>query len=132
MEKFFQPFMLGPVRLVNRFVFPPIKLGYGNPDGTVTDRQLIFYQQIAQKGPAIVVLEPASVTPEGKEHPKQLCVHLPESAMELKKIVEVVHKEDRLVCLHLNHADAASNPKATAAKPKAPSVITCPTTTGAV
>jgi 2,4-dienoyl-CoA reductase-like NADH-dependent reductase (Old Yellow Enzyme family)/thioredoxin reductase len=125
METVFKGFMLGTLEIVNRFVFPPIKLAYGNPDGTVTDRQLVFYQQIAKQGPAVVILEPVSVTPEGKEHPKQLCVHLPGSAEQLKKLVEVIHIENRLACLHLNHAGAAANPMATGTKPKAPSGITC-------
>jgi len=127
MEKMYEGFILGNVELANKFVFPPIKLGYGNPDGTVSERQLLFYQQIARDGPAVVILEPVSVTPEGKEHPRQLCVHLPESATELKKIVAVIHKEGRLACLHLNHAGAAANPKATGTNPKAPSALTCPT-----
>jgi 2,4-dienoyl-CoA reductase-like NADH-dependent reductase (Old Yellow Enzyme family)/thioredoxin reductase len=126
METMFKGFTLGTLEMVNRFVFPPIKLAYGNPDGTMSDRQLVFYQQIAREGPAVVILEPVSVTPEGKEHPKQLCVHLPGSTGELKRIVEVIHTEDRLACLHLNHAGAAANPMATSAKPKAPSGITCP------
>ena len=126
METMFEEFKLGTAKLANRFVFPPIKLACGNPNGTVTERQLQFYQQIAQEGPAMVILEPVSVTVEGKEHPKQLCIHLPESAKELKKIVRVVQKEGRLACLHLNHAGAAANPKVTGTKPKAPSMITCP------
>jgi len=126
MEAMFQEFKLGTFKLVNRFVFPPIKLACSNPDGTVTERQLQFYRQIAREGPAVVILEPVSVTTEGREHPRQLCVHLPESAKELKKIVNVVQKRGRLVCLHLNHAGAAANPRATGTKPKAPSVITCP------
>jgi 2,4-dienoyl-CoA reductase-like NADH-dependent reductase (Old Yellow Enzyme family)/thioredoxin reductase len=125
-EKMFEGFTLGAAKLVNRFVFPPIKLAYGNPGGTVTNRQLQFYRQIAREGPAVVILEPVSVTGEGKEHPRQLCVHLPESAIELKKIVNVIQKEGRLACLHLNHAGAAANPKVTGTKPRAPSVITCP------
>ena len=126
MVTMFEGFTLGTLEMVNRFVFPPIKLAYGNPDGTVSDRQLVFYQQIARQGPAVVIVEPVSVTPEGKEHPRQLCVHLPGSSGELKKIVEVIHNEDRLACLHLNHAGAAANPMATGAKPKAPWGITCP------
>jgi 2,4-dienoyl-CoA reductase-like NADH-dependent reductase (Old Yellow Enzyme family)/NADPH-dependent 2,4-dienoyl-CoA reductase/sulfur reductase-like enzyme len=126
METMFGEFKLGNAKLMNRFVFPPIKLAYGNPNGTVTERQLQFYSQIAREGPAVVILEPVSVTAEGREHPKQLCIHLPESAKELKKIVHVVQKEGRLACLHLNHAGAAANPKVTGIKPKAPSVVTCP------
>lgn len=93
----------------------------------MTDRQLLFYRQIAKAGPGLIILEPVSVTPEGREHPKQLCVHLPGSVAELKKIVDTVHKEDRLACLHLNHAGAAANPKVIGGKPRAPSAITCPT-----
>ncbi len=125
MESMFEGFSLGHVELANRFVFPPVKLGYGMPDGTVTDRQLVFYRQIAEQGPAMLILEPVSVTPEGREHPKQLCIHLAQSAQELQKIVHVIHQEDRLACLHLNHAGAAANPKAMGGTPRAPSVITC-------
>jgi 2,4-dienoyl-CoA reductase-like NADH-dependent reductase (Old Yellow Enzyme family)/thioredoxin reductase len=127
MDNLFEPYSLGPLNLANRFVFPPIKLGYGNPDGKVTDRQLRFYRQIAEDGPAVVILEPVSVTPDGKEHPKQLCVHLTESVSEIRKIVDAIHAEGRLACLHLNHAGAAANPKVTGGRPRAPSAITCPT-----
>lgn len=125
-EDLLKPFLLGTLELSNRFVFPPVKLGYGNPDGTLTDRQVRFYGRIAQEGPAVIILEPVSVTPDGKEHPRQLCVHLPESVAQLKKIADAVHQENRLACLHLNHAGAAANPKVIGAKPKAPGVITCP------
>ena len=125
MERMFKQFTLDGVELKNRFVFPPIKLGYGNPDGTVTERQLRFYQQVAENGPAVLIVEPVSVTANGREHPKQPCVHLEKSEQELRKIADVVHGEDRLACLHLNHAGAAALPKIIGGPPKAPSVMTC-------
>ena len=125
MKRIFEAFKLGNLELVNRFVFPPIKIGRGNPDGTVTDRQLTFYQQIAKNGPGLVIIEPVSVTADGREHPKQPCVHLAESAVELKKIADVMHSENRFACLHLNHAGAGALPKIIGGKPKAPSVMTC-------
>jgi len=124
----FEEMNLGSLKLSNRFVLPPLKLAYGNPDGSVTDRQLIFYRQIAKNGPGLVITEPVAVTQEGKEHPKQLCVHLPDSATGLKKVADVVHEEGRLACLHLNHAGAAANPIATKTEPRAPSRVTCPAT----
>ncbi|MFH2131162.1 MAG: NADH:flavin oxidoreductase, partial [bacterium] len=126
MEKLFESFTLGQLKLKNRFVFPPVKTAFGSPQGTVTERQIEFYRQIAKDGPGIVILEPVAVTPEGREHPRQLCVHLPESAVELGKIVDVIHAANRLACLHLNHAGAAANPKAIGTKPKAPVEMTCP------
>ncbi|MBN1383197.1 MAG: FAD-dependent oxidoreductase [Deltaproteobacteria bacterium] len=125
MEKLFEEITIGGRKLANRFFFPPIKLGYGNPNGMVTDKQLVFYRQIAKNGPAVVILEPVSVTPEGREHPRQLRVDLPDSVVQLKKIVEAIHGEYRLACLHLNHAGGAANPKATGSKTKSSSVFTC-------
>jgi len=127
MKKMFEKADIGGRTLANRFVFPPIKTAYGSPKGDVTERHLTYYRQIAQNGPGLLILEPVSVTADGKEHPKQLCIHLSDSVAGLKKIVDVIHAEGRLACLHLNHAGAAANPKATGGKPKAPSVITCPT-----
>jgi 2,4-dienoyl-CoA reductase-like NADH-dependent reductase (Old Yellow Enzyme family)/thioredoxin reductase len=126
MDYMFKGISLGGVQLSNRFVFPPIKLGYGNPDGTVTEPQLTFYRRIAENGPGLLILEPVAVTQGGKEHPKQLCIHLPESTSELKKIVNVIHTEGRLACIHLNHAGAAANPMAAGAGPVSASELTCP------
>ncbi|MEN8245706.1 MAG: FAD-dependent oxidoreductase [Thermodesulfobacteriota bacterium] len=126
MEQMYEPYKLGDLTLANRFVFPPIKTALGTPQGVVTDQHLEFYRQIASNGPGVLTLEPVAVTVDGKEHPKQLCIHLPDSAYEIKKIVDVIHAENRLACLHLNHAGAAANPKASGTKPKAPVAITCP------
>ncbi|MDY6850870.1 MAG: FAD-dependent oxidoreductase [Thermodesulfobacteriota bacterium] len=126
MQRMFSKFAFGNLETVNRFVFPPIKTGYGTPQGNVTERQILFYRQIAENGPGVLILEPVAVTPGGKEHPKQLCVHLPESASELKKIVDVIHEQGRLACLHLNHAGGRAHAKAAGSEPKAPSVMTCP------
>jgi 2,4-dienoyl-CoA reductase-like NADH-dependent reductase (Old Yellow Enzyme family) len=131
MQRLFETTTLGTLTLANRFIFPPIKTACGTPKGNVTDQHLAYYAQIAENGPGLLIIEPVAVTAEGKEHPKQLCIHLPESAGELKKIVDVIHAKNRLACLHLNHAGAAAKPKATGVNPKAPSALTCPTT-GAV
>jgi hypothetical protein len=36
----FESTMPGAIGLANRFVFPPIKLGYGNHDGSVEDKDM--------------------------------------------------------------------------------------------
>ena len=128
MQEMFVATTLGTLKLANRFIFPPIKTAYGTPQGKVTDFHLSYYRRIACNGPALVILEPVAVTADGKEHPKQLCVHLPDSAAELAKIAAVIHAEDRLACLHLNHAGMAANPKASGGPPRAPLAVTCPTT----
>ncbi len=128
MDRMFQPYRLGNIELPNRFVFPPIKTGYGGPGGSITDRQVQFYRQIAAHGPGLMILEPVAVSPDGREHPKQMGIHLPESVNQLRKIVEEIHGRGRMAALHLNHAGAAANPKATGSPPRAPSAVTCAST----
>ncbi len=119
---------LGRLNLKNRFIMAPVKTAYGTPDGRVTDRHLVYYENIAKGGTALVILEPVSVTQTGKEHPKQLTIHLDTSVGDLKKIVDVLHRNGALACLNLNHAGRAANPKATGTPPLAPSAVPCPTT----
>jgi len=125
MVDLFSSFRLGPMELPNRFVFPPIKTAYGKPSGEVTDRHLVFYGQLAERGPGLLILEPVSVSADGREHPKQLAVHHDNSVSELKKVVEVIHRKDRRACLHINHAGGAANPKVTGRPPRSPSPFTC-------
>ena len=125
MVDLFSSLRLGPVELVNRFVFPPIKTAYGKPSGEVTDRHILFYSRLAEQGPGLVILEPVSVTADGREHPKQLAVHHEKSASELKKIADAIHRKGRKACLHINHAGGAANPKVTGRPPWSSSPFTC-------
>ncbi len=128
MKTLFKSTKISQLEVSNRFFFPPIKTALGSPDGKITGAQLDFYRDIASDGPGVIILEPVAVTRDGREHPKQLAVDLADSQEQLKKIVAVIHEEKRLACLHLNHAGAAANPKASGLPTKAPSPVTCPTT----
>ncbi|MBW2041139.1 MAG: FAD-dependent oxidoreductase [Deltaproteobacteria bacterium] len=127
MDIMFHPYRLGNLELPNRFIFPPIKTGYGDPAGTVTERQLAYYRQIAKDGPGIIILEPVSVTSDGREHSRQLRIDQAKSITELQKIVKLIHRENRLACLHLNHAGGAANPLVTGSAPKSATPFTCTT-----
>ncbi|RKX81106.1 MAG: NADH:flavin oxidoreductase, partial [Spirochaetes bacterium] len=127
MKNLFNSFNLAGTKLVNRFVFPPIKTAFGSPDGVITDRQLAFYNRIASQGPGLIIVEPVAVTQSGREHPKQLKIDRSDSPAQLRKITDIIHSKGRHACLHLNHAGAAANPKATGSATKAPSPVTCPT-----
>ncbi len=126
--KFSESFRIGSLELKNRFIMAPVKSAYGNPKGEVTERHLTYYDNLSQGGVAMIILEPVAVSQSGKEHPKQLAVHLPDSQQQLQKIVSVLHRNNTFACLNLNHAGRAANPKATGMAPEAPSAIPCPAT----
>jgi len=126
--KFLETFKLGPLTLKNRFIMAPVKSAYGNPKGEVTPRHLTYYDNLSRGGTAMIILEPVAVNQTGKEHPKQLAIHLPNSQQQLNKIVRVLHKNNTLSCLNINHAGRAANPKASGQTPQAPSAVICPAT----
>lgn len=126
--RYWEPTRLGRLELKNGLIMAPVKTAYGNPDGRVTDRHLTYYSNIAGGGAAMVILEPVAVTQSGKEHPKQLTIHLDTSAGDLSRIVSVLHERGAAACLNINHAGRAANPKATGEQPLAPSPVKCPTT----
>ncbi|MBN2438233.1 MAG: FAD-dependent oxidoreductase [Deltaproteobacteria bacterium] len=119
---------IGGVELKNRFVLAPLKTALNNPGGRVTAEAEAFYRRIAHGGTALLILEPAAVSPQGVEHPKQLRMHADEHIKELEKLIQSVHKGGSLAAIHLNHAGRAANPKVIGGSPLAPSVMTCPTT----
>ncbi|MCD6580841.1 MAG: FAD-dependent oxidoreductase [Desulfuromusa sp.] len=126
--KFSEAFQIGKLQLKNRFIMAPVKSAYGNPKGKVTPRHLTYYDNLSKGGMAMIILEPVAVSQSGKEHPKQLAVHLPDSKHQLNKIVDVLHKNDTFACLNISHAGRAANPKASGMAPEAPSAIICPAT----
>lgn len=126
MKRMFEPVVVGPLSLKNRFVLAPVKTAFGTPDGRVTRRQEKFYDSISFDGPALMILEPAAVLPEGREHPRQFSIHHPYSVKEARKITAIIRANGSHAVLHLNHAGGAANPKVTGSQPLAPSKFFCP------
>lgn len=126
MNRLTSPWTLGPLGLRNRLVMAPVKTAYGTAEGAVTDRHLHFYRSVAEGGVGLIILEPVSVTADGREHPKQLAIHRPDSVEALARITAVIHAGGAKVCLDLNHAGRAANPSATGVAPVAPSPAPCP------
>jgi len=123
-----QPTTLSGLKLKNRFFMAPVKTGYGSIQGDVNDRHIIYYDNISKSGASLVIIEPISVSQSGKEHPKQLTIHLDNSEENLKKIVDTIHSNNCYACININHAGRAANPKATGMVPKSPSIFKCAST----
>jgi 2,4-dienoyl-CoA reductase-like NADH-dependent reductase (Old Yellow Enzyme family)/thioredoxin reductase len=126
MTNLLRPWTLDSVSLRNRIWMAPVKTAFGTPEGRVTERHLHFYRRIARGGVGLVLVEPVPVRWDGREHPKQLAVTLPDSASELAKIVAVIHEGGAMAGLNLNHAGRAANPKASGTAHVAPSACACP------
>jgi len=129
--KTFETVRIGDLSLSNRLLMAPVKTGFGDPDGKVTEQLLAYYRRRASGGVGAIIVEPLYVDPIGKEHPRQLGIDNPDAVDGLQRLVDVIHEDGAKAIAHLNHAGRAVNPKATGQPPEAPSSVACPST-GAV
>jgi len=99
--------MLG---LRNQFIFAPIKTGYSNDYGVITEKHLAFYERrIPYLG--AVITEPFYLDKGLRELPTQVGIDHDKKLDGLKKLVAVVHKSRAKAVAHLNHPGRIANPK---------------------
>jgi 2,4-dienoyl-CoA reductase-like NADH-dependent reductase (Old Yellow Enzyme family)/thioredoxin reductase len=124
----FTTMKIGPVSVKNRLAMAPVKTGFGGLDGLVDPQHVAYYGRRAAGGVGIVIVEPLSVDPKGREHPRQLAAYRDDVIGGLSRLVKTIHEHDSLAFAHLNHAGRAANPKAIGGPPEAPSAVACPAT----
>ena len=98
------------LQLKNNFIMAPVKTGYGNKLGTITDRHIQFYKSRAKHLGAITT-EPLYIDKRVRELPTQIGIDGDDKISGLKKLTDEIHKFDTKVIAHLNHAGRMANPK---------------------
>ena len=56
-SKLFEPGMIGNMKVKNRIVKAPQHTGLCNPDGSVTERLLRYYKEVALGGAGLIIVE---------------------------------------------------------------------------
>jgi hypothetical protein len=72
----FQPCKIGQMILTNRVVLPAMGNNYGTEDGSVTDRQIDYYNERAIGGAGLLITEMVSIdSPTGQRGSHQLRIN---------------------------------------------------------
>ncbi|MBN1837820.1 MAG: NADH:flavin oxidoreductase, partial [Spirochaetales bacterium] len=123
----FEPLTLGGLTLPNRVLMTTIKLGYGTPQGEVTDRHVAFYVRRAEGGVGLATTEPLYIRLNGRELPTQLGVHDDGMVSGLRRLTDAVHAAGGRIMAHINHAGRVANPALVAAEDRvSASDVPCP------
>ncbi|QSG11533.1 NADH:flavin oxidoreductase, Old Yellow Enzyme family [Halapricum desulfuricans] len=101
---------LGNHTLSNKFVMAPVKTGYGDADGHVTDRVRQFYARRAEYVGAITP-EPLALDPTLRELPTQLRIDSDDAIPGLRSLTETIHDGEAAAIAHLNHPGRMANPQ---------------------
>jgi len=64
--KLFEPFNIGPLKIRNRVVMPPMVVGYAEPRGEVTEQLIAYYEARARGGVGMIIVEASYISPDGK------------------------------------------------------------------
>ena len=95
--------------LKNQFIFAPIKIGYSDASGTVTERHLAFYERRARYLGAVIP-EPFYIDKGLRELPTQMGIDSEDKIKGLQNLVATIHKSGAKAIAHLNHPGRMANP----------------------
>lgn len=94
----------------NQFIFSPVKTGYSDDSGQVSDRHIEFYR-LRSRHVGAVALEPLYMEKGLREIPTQMGIDSDDKIAGLKKLTSAIHSEGAKVIAHLNHPGRMVNPK---------------------
>jgi 2,4-dienoyl-CoA reductase (NADPH2) len=96
--------------LKNQFIFAPIKTGYSDANGVVTEKHLSFYRRRSRYLGAVIP-EPFYLDKGLRELPTQMGIDNDDKIDGLKKLTSLFHETDTKAIAHLNHPGRMANPK---------------------
>ena len=123
LERLFTPITINGMTLKNRAVMPAMGTGYGNPDGTISDRLITYLARRAQGGTGLIITEICAVDPRGKAFPNQIGAWSDSFLPGLTRLATAIHREGGKIALQLHHAGRETFEQAAGAVPEAPSAI---------
>ncbi len=114
MEAILTPIVTTKLTLKNRLVYPPMASSKATEDGLVSEETLEFYHNITKsKNIGLVIVEHSYISIEGKASPKQTSIATDETIEPMRKLAEVLHKNETKAILQINHAGSATTKEIT-------------------
>jgi len=102
------PFQLGNLTVKNRVIMPAMATNFGNPDGSVTDRQIEYYRARAAGGLGLIVVEFTAVSFEGKFTQNQLRIDHDRFIEGHRRLAHAIHDGGAQAVLQLHHSGRRS------------------------
>ncbi len=98
------------LNLLNEFIFAPVKTGYSDGKGNVTEKHLNFYRA-RNKEIGAIIPEPLYLSPDLREIPTQIGIDDDQKLGGLRNLTAVIKEHGAKAVAHLNHPGRMSNPK---------------------
>lgn len=108
-ETMFTPIQIKNMTIKNRIVMSPMGTNFGEVNGEMSFLHLQYYEQRAQGGTGLIIVENACVDyPSGSNGTTQIRIDNDNYIPRLYKLCENIHKHGGCVAIQLNHAGASA------------------------
>ncbi len=108
LDHLLSPIKIRNMELDNRCVMPPMGTNLGNPDATVSEKNLAYMKRRAESGVGLIITEITGVHPSG-------CVGLgiydDRFIPGLRQMVDTIHQSGSKAALQLHHAGREAMPQ---------------------
>ncbi len=91
-KQLFTPIQIGNMVVRNRIVMPPMHMGYGTMDGTISEKYLDYYEARAKGGAGLIITEATAVHPDRKYGLCPLCLFDDALIPSWKQLADTVHR----------------------------------------
>lgn len=123
LKHLFSPIRIGSMEVRNRIVLPPMTLGYGVPDGTVSDKHRDYYETRARGGAGLLITEAASVHAQRKYGLFPLGLYEDAQIESWSRLAEAVHRQGAKLAVQLMDPGPESIMMLTGIQPVGPSPV---------
>ena len=123
LEHLFSPIKIGTMEVKNRIVLPPMTVGYGAPDGTVTERHRDYYEARAKGGVGLIFTEAAAVHAERKYGLFPLGLYDDAQIESWSELAEAVHRHGAKLAPQLMDPGPEGIMLLTGKQPEGPSAV---------
>jgi 2,4-dienoyl-CoA reductase-like NADH-dependent reductase (Old Yellow Enzyme family)/pyruvate/2-oxoglutarate dehydrogenase complex dihydrolipoamide dehydrogenase (E3) component len=122
-SKLFTPIQIGNMVVRNRIVMPPMHMGYGSMDGTITEKYRDYYGARAKGGTGLIITEACAVHPERKYGLCPLGLYDDALIPSWKELAHTVHEHGGKLAAQLMDPGPESMKILTGTDPVGPSPI---------
>jgi 2,4-dienoyl-CoA reductase-like NADH-dependent reductase (Old Yellow Enzyme family)/thioredoxin reductase len=122
-EHLFTPIHIGTMEVKNRIGLPPMTVGYGTPDATLTDRHRAYYEARAKGGAGLIVTEAAAINANRKYGLFPLGLYEDAQIPSWAKLADAVHPFGTRVGVQLMDPGPESIQMLTGIQPVGPSAV---------
>jgi 2,4-dienoyl-CoA reductase-like NADH-dependent reductase (Old Yellow Enzyme family) len=126
MKSIFESTTINGLELRNRLVRSATWEGLGSPDGSVNERLIDVYRELADGGVGLIITGYIAVRADGRQQATQLLADRDELVPGLAGIADTVHEHGGKVVAQIVHCGGQANREATGRDPLAPSAVASP------